>query len=142
MKKLLEKLSYKNQQRIALLNADDKFRKRFATTLKNITIDLDIDLRFPYRFMMIFAKNIAEVDQVTPAVIHNLSDDGVAWFCFPRKTSRKIETDLSKDSGWKSLNDAGFYGKRVITVNDDWSALRFKHKQEKYIKPVNANSQN
>ena len=132
MKKLLEKLNYKDQQRIALLNADDKFRKRLAATLKCITVDAEIDQRFPYHFMMIFVKNIAEVDQITYEVIHNLSDDGILWFCFPKKTSKKFETDLSKDFGWQSLNDSGFHRRRIVTVNTDWSALRFRH--EKYIK--------
>ena len=132
MKKLLEKLNYKDQQRIALLNADNKFSIRFAATLKNITIDTEIDPRFPYSFIMIFVKNTAEVDQVAYAVIHNLSDDGILWFCFPRKTSKKLTTDLSKDFGWKLLNDSGFYKRRLITVNTDWSALSFKH--EKHIK--------
>jgi len=127
MKKLLEKLNYKDQQRIVLLNADDKLRKQFAAALKHITIDADIDPRFPYHFMMIFVKNVAEVENVTTGVIHNLSDDGVLWFCFPEKSSTKLETDLSKDFGWKSLNDSGFQGKQLIAVNNDWSALRFKH---------------
>ena len=132
MKKLLEKLNYNDQQRIALLNADDKFRTRLAAVLKHTTIDTEIDSRFPYHFMMIFVKNIAEVDEVSYAVIHNLSGDGVLWFCFPRKTSKKLETDLSKDFGWQSLNDLGFHRRRLITVNSDWSALSFKH--EKHIK--------
>ena len=132
MKKLLEKLNYKDPQRVALLNADDKFRTRLAATLKCVTVDTEIDQRFPYHFMMVFVKNIADVDRVACEVIHNLSDDGVLWFCFPRKTSKKIETDLSKDFGWKSLNDSGFHGRRLIIVNSNWSALRFKH--EKYIK--------
>jgi len=129
MKKLLEKLNYKDQQRIALLNADDKFRKRMVATLKCITIDTEIDQRFPYHFMIIFVKNIAEVDKVAYEAIHNLSDDGVLWFCFPRKTSKKFETDLSKDFGWDSLNDSGFHKRRLITVNTDWSALKFKHEK-------------
>ena len=129
MKKLLEKLNYKDLQRIALLNADNKFRTRLEAVLKHTTIDADIDQRFPYHFMMVFVKNIEEVEQVAYEVIHNLSDDGVLWFCFPRKTSKKLETDLSKDYGWKSLNDYGFHGRRLITVNVDWSALKFKHEK-------------
>ena len=132
MKKLLEKLNYKDQQRIALLNADNKFGIRFAAALQDITVDAEIDPRFPYSFIMIFVKNIAEVDRFAYAVIHNLADDGIIWFCFPRKTSKKLTTDLSKDFGWKLLNDLGFYSRRLVTVNTDWSALSFKH--EKYIK--------
>jgi len=143
MKELLEKLNYKDQQRIALLNADSKFRKRFAAALKSVIVDSEIDARFLYKFMMVFVKNITKLEEATPAIIHNISDDGDLWICFPRKTSKKLETDLSKDFGWKSLNDSGFHERRLITVNDDWSALKFKH--IKYIKfkkdAVDADSQ-
>ena len=127
MKRLLEKLNYKGQPRIALLNADDKFRKRFAVALKDVVIDKEIDPRFPYNFIMIFVKTVGEVNQAAPAIIHNLSGDGALWFCFPKKTSENIKSGLSKDSGWKSLNDSGFQGKKIITIDDDWSALRFRH---------------
>lgn len=143
MKRLLEKLNYKGLQRVALLNADNKFRKRFAAVLKDVIIDEEIDPRFLYKFMMIFVKNIEEIEQAAPAIIHNLSDDGDLWACFPKKTSKKFETDLSKDFGWQSLNDSGFLGRRIVTVNDDWSALKFKHIKHVKLKKeaVNADSQ-
>ena len=143
MKRLLEKLNYKGLQRVALLNADNKFRKRFAAVLKDVIIDEEIDPRFLYKFMMIFVKNIEEIEQASPAIIHNLSDDGDLWACFPKKTSKKFETDLSKDFGWQSLNDSGFLGRRIVTVNDDWSALKFKHIKHVKLKKeaVNADSQ-
>ena len=129
MKELLEKLNYKGESRIALLNADNNFRKRFALALKGVIIDEEIDPRFPYNFIMIFVKNSAEVNQATPGIIHNLSDDGVLWFCFPKKD---IDSDLSKSCGWKPLNDSGFQGTKLITIDKNRSALRFRH--IKYIK--------
>jgi len=143
MKELLEKINCRDFQRVALLNADSKFRKQFAAALKSVTIDSEIDPRFLYCFIMVYVKNIAELEQVAPAIIHNLADDGDLWVCYPKKTSKNFKSDLSKKTGWDSLNDSGFYGRRVITVNDDWSALKFKH--IKYIKQkkatVNADSQ-
>ena len=134
MKKLLEKLNYKGQDRIALLNAEGKFSRELASELKNIRIDKEIDQRYPYEFMIIFVKSIAETEVYAPMCLHNLLADGVLWLCYPKKTSKKYTTDLQRDNVWKALNQSGFYGVRLVSVDDDWSALRFRN--EKYIKSV------
>jgi hypothetical protein len=64
--------------------------------------------------------------------LHNLMDDGVLWFCYPKKTSKKYSSDIDRDHGWKVLNDSGLYGIRMVAIDKDWSALRFRNK--KYIK--------
>jgi hypothetical protein len=46
----------------------------------------------------------------------------------------KYSSDINGDNGWKALNDLGFYGIRKVTIDEDWSALRFRNK--KYIKAV------
>lgn len=55
MRTLLEKLNYKGQQRIALINAGKNFRLAFVKEIKGIQIDKEIDPRYPYDFMIIFA---------------------------------------------------------------------------------------
>jgi len=132
MKKLLDKLNYKDQPRIALINTDSVLLDSLSADLKNVIIDKEIDPRCPYNFILIFVKSIPEVENATPVILHNLTADGVLWFCYPKKTSKNYKSDLSRDSGWKALNDSGFYGIRMVSVDDDWSALRFRH--TKYIK--------
>jgi hypothetical protein len=132
MKKLLEKLNYKDQPRIALLNTDPAFLDSLSSGLENVIIDKEIDPRCPYSFILIFVKNISQVEHATPVVLHNLTADGVLWFCYPKKTSKNHTSDLSRDHGWQTLNDSGFYGIRMVSVDDDWSALRFRN--TKYIK--------
>jgi hypothetical protein len=60
-------------------------------------------------------------------VLHNLTADGILWFCYPKKTSKKFSSDLERDRGWKALNDAGFFGIRMVSIDDDWSAMRFRN---------------
>ena len=132
MKNLLEKLNYKGQKRISVLNAEEDFISSITTDLKDVVIDQRIDPRYPYEFIMIFVKSESEVETFTPIIIHNLIADGVLWFCYPKKTSKKINSDIDRDHGWKILNDAGLYGIRLVAVDQDWSALRFRNK--KFIK--------
>ena len=132
MKNLLDKLNYKWQGRIAVINAEDSFIVSLSGDLKNVMIDREIDPRYPYDFIILFVKSISEVQFLTPIALHNLLADGVLWFCYPKKTSKKYSSDIDRDHGWKALNDSGLFGVRVVSIDEDWSALRFRN--SKYIK--------
>jgi hypothetical protein len=132
MTDLLKKLNYKGQDRIAIINAEEDFINSLKDNLEDVKIDTSIDPRFPYGFILVFVKKVSEVDKITPAAVHNLVADGILWFCYPKKTSKKFRSDLDRDHGWKPLNEIGFHGIRMVSVDDDWSALRFRN--IKYIK--------
>lgn len=132
MKTLLKKLNYKGQKRIALINAEDNFTNALSEELKDIQIDKVIDQRYPYEFMILFVKSVSEVEFFTPIALHNLLVDGVLWFCYPSKSSKNYTPELEPDNLWKALNNLGFQRIRLVTIDDDWSALRFRN--NKYIK--------
>jgi hypothetical protein len=124
---LIKKLNYKGQGRIAVVNANDKFHEYLAAELKGIQIDRTIDQRFPYEFMILFVHLVCEVEMLAPRALHNLTSDGVLWFAFPKKTSKKVSSDIDRDHGWEVLIDRGFDKVRLIAVDEDWSALRFRN---------------
>lgn len=126
MMNYLEKLNYKGQERIAMINADKSFRLAPAKELKKIQIDLEVDPRYPYDFMMFFVRNPSEVEEFTYTALHNLKVDGVLWFFYPRKGSRGSVPELDRNKGWKPLNDLNFFGTRLANIDDNWSALRFR----------------
>ncbi len=132
MTDLLVKLNYKGQGRIAVINAEEGFLNYLSAATEEVIIDKNIDPRYPYRYMIFFVESISEVEHMTPIALHNLTADGILWFCYPKKRSKKYKTDLSRDHGWKSLSDASFRGTRIISVDDNWSAIRFRN--VKYIK--------
>jgi len=132
MGELLKKLNYKGSKRIAVINPEEDFLKAISDELKDVITDKEIDQRYPYDFMLIFVKTVKEVDYYSPIALHNLTADGVLWFCYPKKSSKKYASELERDRGWKILNDLGFYGIRMVAVNEDWSAMRFRN--AKYIK--------
>jgi hypothetical protein len=132
MKNLVEKLNYKGQKRIAVLNAEKVFIRSISDDLKDVIIDEKIDPRYPYEFIIIFVKSEEEVELFTPMTLHNLIADGILWFCYPKKTSKLLKSDIDRDHGWKPLNDSGLRGIRLVAIDKDWSALRFRNK--KYIK--------
>ena len=132
MKGLLKKLNYKEYKRIAVINSEESLFKAISDELKDVITDREIDQRYAYDFMIIFVQTIKEVNDYSPAALHNLAADGILWFCYPKKSSKKYSSELERDRGWKTLNDLGFYGIRMIAVDENWSAMRFRN--IKYIK--------
>ena len=132
MNDLLKKLNYKGNKRIAIINAEEFFLAEVTKELSDIIIDREIDQRCPYEYIMAFVRSVAEVEDFSPIALHNLTADGILWFCYPKKTSKKYAAGPERDRGWKSLNDAGFYSIRLISIDDDWSAMRFRN--AKFIK--------
>jgi hypothetical protein len=37
--------------------------------------------------------------------------------------------DINRDSGWESIQKLGFETVRAVSIDDDWSALRFRFSQ-------------
>jgi hypothetical protein len=132
MHELLKKLNYKGQQRIAVINAEAIFLKELKKELKGIITDSEIDQRCPYELIIIFVKTVVEVEHYAPLALHNLTADGILWFCYPKKTSKKYKSDLERDRGWKALYDLNFHGIRMVAIDENWSAMRFRN--IKYIK--------
>lgn len=127
MENLLSKLNYKGQKRIAVINPSMEFRKSLERIIPDVTIDSEIDPRYPYEFILLFVKLVSEVENYAPLALHNLVSDGVLWFAYPKKTSKKFSSDIDRDHGWEVLIDRGFDKVRQVAVDDDWSALRFRN---------------
>jgi hypothetical protein len=127
MTNLLDKLNYKGQKRISVINAEETFILSILSNLEDVLIDQKIDPRYPYDFIIIFVKSVSEVEMLAPMTLHNLKADGVLWVCYPKKTSKKYSSDLDRDHGWKVLNDSGLFGIRLVAIDQDWSALRFRN---------------
>ena len=136
MKDLLDKLNYKDYRRIAVINAEPKFLREASKELIGVIIDNEIDQRCPYQFMILFVRSASEVTDLAPKALHNLTADGVLWFCYPKKSSKIFSAGLERDKGWNTLNHLGFYGIRMVSIDEDWSAMRFRN--IKYIKSTSS----
>jgi len=60
-----------------------------------------------------------------PKAIAAVKDGGLLWIAYPKKSSG-VSTDLTRDVGWKVIEDAGWGGVAQVAIDDTWSALRFK----------------
>jgi len=74
-----------------------------------------------------FVRSKADVKTMAPTVLRAVSDDGLLWFAYPKK-SGPLESDLTRDSGWEPVFDAGFDSVAQISIDDTWTGFRFRPK--------------
>ena len=56
-----------------------------------------------------------------------MKGDGLIWFAYPKGTSKKYKCEFNRDSGWAELGKHGFEPVRLVAIDEDWSALRFRN---------------
>lgn len=115
---LIKKFRIKPDQLLLVLNGP----KEFSTNSKT---DLKPNGKTKYDFVLLFVKDKSELDKLIIKAINALKEGGSLWVAYPKKSS-SIKTDISRDHGWNSLNEAGFEGVSLIAVDDTWSAMRCK----------------
>lgn len=81
--------------------------------------------RGTYDFVMLFAKDIASLNEHAPKALKAVKKDGLLWICYPKGTS-KIKTDINRDRGWKVVREDGWEGVSLVSVDEAWSAMRFR----------------
>ncbi|ALS20764.1 MULTISPECIES: hypothetical protein [Paenibacillus] len=128
MNELLKKMNYKNQQRLLVLNAPEEFHPHLQAFREAAEVDETIGQseRKLYGFVLVFAKNSRDVMAMAPEAVKRCEPGGLLWFAYPKKTSKKYKADISRDEGWQPLKELGFEGVRLIAIDDDWSAMRFR----------------
>lgn len=126
MNPIFKKLNYKNQDVIYILNAPDSFGKDLQemTSLAAIKTNLKGAKEIP--FFLAFVTKQKEVDDLATKIHDYLADDGLLWFAYPKGTSKKYVCEFNRDNGWAILGRLGFEGVRMIAIDEDWSALRFR----------------
>lgn len=78
-----------------------------------------------YDFVHLFVSSAAELEALSPMALEAVTPDGLLWFSYPKKSS-KMKTDITRDTGWKPVRDAGYEGVTQISIDDTWSALRYR----------------
>ena len=128
MNALFKKLNLKNLSQILVLNAPKSFAKVMAELADaNMEVKCDIDVKTPVEFCLCFVENQQVLNAYAPLVINNVSKDAMLWFAYPKKSSKKYNSDINRDHGWQLLGDLGFEGVRQVAIDENWSALRFRH---------------
>jgi hypothetical protein len=138
MSPLFKKLNLGTQSTIHVLNAPASFEPELAA-LEGVTVKRAISGN--PGFTLAFVVTQAELASASARVAKACSGDCVVWMVYPKGTSKKYKCEFNRDSGWSVLGAAGFEPVRMVAVDEDWSALRFRrieHIKSMARNPANA----
>jgi hypothetical protein len=80
-----------------------------------------------YKFVLSFVKTVKDVESLSAEILPFLEDNATFWVSYPKKTSKKFKSEITRDFGWDSLKINGYEGVSMIAIDNDWSAFRFRH---------------
>jgi hypothetical protein len=120
-KSVLEKLGFKPGMPARLdsvpLEAEPLLTPAFGTIVKNPV------------WLIGFARNSADIARLANELTPAYPRGGHLWLCYPKK-SGAIKSDLSRDVGWEPIFAKDLLAVTQISVDENWSALRFRYRDE------------
>jgi hypothetical protein len=123
MSALFKKLNLGTHATLHVLNAPKSFAPELAL-LKGVTVKRSV--AGPATFAMAFVMTQAELDAASSKLAAACVGDAILWMVYPKGTSKKYRCEFNRDCGWPMLGAAGFEPVRMVAVDEDWSALRFR----------------
>lgn len=85
-------------------------------------------------FLLAFVKSEEEIKEIFPQLTEICTADELLWMAYPKGSSKKYQVSINRDSGWGIAGKYDFEVVRQVAINEDWSALRFRHL--KFIKTL------
>ena len=83
-----------------------------------------------YECLVMFVQSEADVGSAVDVLkAHARGDETMVWFCYPKKSSRRYQARISRDTGWTPVLNLGWEGVRQIAIDEDWSGLRFRPRE-------------
>ena len=125
MSGVFAKLNLKDQKQIVVLHAPDSFQSELAA-LKGVEVVRDLKKAKAVAFSLAFVTEQKQVDMLAPAVAKKTEGDAVVWFAYPKGSSKKYKSQINRDSGWNVMGKEGFEPVRMVAIDEDWSAIRFR----------------
>ena len=126
MTPLFKKLNYKDQPEILILNAPESFADEQAAIQAHARVTHQVNGQETLTFALVFVMKQEEVDHSIKMLNSHLEGDAILWMAYPKGTSKKYKCDFNRDTGWNALGEYGFEPVRQVSIDADWSALRFR----------------
>ncbi len=125
MTPLFKKLNLGTQSSILVLNSPESFEGELQR-LDGVQIRKKATAKTKSSFSIAFAVTQKELDRLSATLIQSAEEDAILWVAYPKGTSKKYKCEFNRDSGWTVLGGAGYEPVRMVAIDDDWSALRFR----------------
>lgn len=112
-----------DSDRVIVLDAPDGYVEHLGLSSKHT--HPDEQQAGSYDFVQMFFRSIRDVEVGVAKALHAIKPDGLLWLCYP-KGGAKAGTDLTRDKGWETVKAAGYDGIALVSLDETWSAMRFR----------------
>lgn len=126
---LRKKMTYKGEKP-CFLSIPDDIKPLFEEPLSEHKDQSDVS----YQWVLICVLDEEALNQWMDTIIPKLEGDVPLWFAYPKKSSKRYKSSITRDSGWGKMGEYKMEPVRQIAIDDDWSALRFRKLE--YIKTL------
>ncbi|MES2478159.1 MAG: hypothetical protein V4561_03680 [Bacteroidota bacterium] len=137
MDALFKKLNFKEQKQIVVLNAPESFDANLSSIETNTSVRKKIGAKDKIEFAIVFCIKQKEIDEAIKLIAPMMEGDAILWMCYPKGSSKKYTCDFNRDKGWDMMGKFNLESVRMVAIDEDWSALRFRKME--YIKTFNRN---
>lgn len=120
---LNKKLHIKPGLIIAIINPPAGFLAKLNPLPENVTILTKISSSCD--FIQYFVTSIAGLEKALRVIKTAIKSGGNIWISY-QKQSSKVKTDINRDTTLPILREYGFKAVSIISIDDNWSALRIK----------------
>ena len=125
MPSVFDKLNLKDQKVIVVVNAPQSFEKELAG-LRDVTVKRSPEGAAQIDVSLAFVTKKNEVDRLATSIGGKAKGDALVWFAYPKGSSKKYKCEFNRDTGWDAVGKQGFEPVRMVAIDEDWSALRFR----------------
>ena len=126
MSTLSEKLKIKPGIPLLILNAPDGYISCLSLDPKTNPIYSDPLSPGKFCFIQLFAYSSADL-KIFPDLIDHIEKEGTLWLCYQKKNKKK-ENPLTRDKGWVVVLKEGYRPVALVSIDDEWTAIRWKQK--------------
>lgn len=120
-KKVAEKIFLRQGKRVFFFNAPDNLGKLLGGIPEGVitTEDDTVDI------VLAFIENYKQLEKHLIGLKDRLKPKGALWIAYHKGTS-SIDTDINRDSIIEFAMKHQLKGVAMVSINDNWSALRLK----------------
>jgi hypothetical protein len=134
MTPLFKKLNFKDHKTIVAINAPASFDAALLAMESEAAIVKNLKKVKETDFALCFATTQKEIDSFIKEANAKLKGDAILWFCYPKTSSKKYQCEFNRDTGWAVVAGYDFEPVRIVAIDEDWSALRFRRVE--FIKTI------
>ena len=121
-KTIFEKLQLKPGRSMVILNAPHGYIQSAGSLPSNAGIS---ERSGPAFIIQVFIRSRDELESQFSSLASLVEKNGILWISYPKLTS-KLKGDINRDTINQFAQNRGWTGVSIISIDEDWSALRLK----------------